>query len=176
MPGFVPAALAVVALCAASAGPAAAQAYKVTLKNGNTFLAKYEPEDATYDSSKLLLTTEVGNRIALAKDDVADIVADVENRGFGRIIDHTTILVGVSANDAPGGEEGEEGAAGDGTLMQVPTPNPYLPSVFSGGFPAAGFPAGAFGSSGGTEIAEPGAFSAGIPLSFVSGVAPVPPN
>jgi hypothetical protein len=176
-PGLVPAAIAVAALLATSAAPAAAQAYKVTLKNGNTFLSKYEPHDATYDASKVVITTEVGNRIALAKDDIAEVVADIENRGFGRIIDHTTILVGVTANDAPGGEEGEEGATPDPTLMQFPTPNPYLPTVFSGAFTTPGFPEGGFATSGGAEIAEPGAFSAGIPLSFVGGTVPVvPPN
>jgi hypothetical protein len=172
-------------LLAASGAPALAQAYKVTLKNGNSFVSKYEPEDATYDASRVVIVTDVGNRIALAKDDVADISVDIENRGFGRVLDNTTIVVGLSANDAPGGEEGEGGEGGDGTLVQVPTPTSYLPTLFSGAVPSPGFPEGGFGgfgaTGGGAEPAEPGGFSAGIPLSFVGGgMAPVvpiqPPN
>ena len=177
-PRLLPAALTVAAALAASVTPAVAQAYKVTLKNGNSFVAKYEPEDASYDSSKMVIVTAVGNRIALAKDDVSEVVVDIENRGFGLVLDNTTVVVGISANDAPGGEDGEDGE-GDGTMLQVPTPNPYLPSVFSGSFPTPGFPTGGFGATGGgAEPTEPGSFSAGIPLSFVGGglVPTVPPN
>jgi hypothetical protein len=177
--GVILAACATAGLLMASAAPADAQVYKVTLKNGNTFTSKYEPEDATYDPSKMVIFTDVGNRIALAKDDVVDVVVDIENRGFGIMLDTTTILVGFTANDAPGGEEGDEG--GDPTLVQMQTPASLLPSVFSGSFPVPGFPEGGFvapGGSSGAAISEPGAFSAGIPLSFVGGgtVPVVPPN
>jgi hypothetical protein len=174
------AAIAVVTLFAVGGAPAFAQAYKVTLKNGNTFISKYEPEDASYDASRMVIVTDVGNRIALAKDDVENVTVDIENRGFGRVLDTTTIVIGLSANDAPGGEEGEEG---DGTVVQVPTPTSYMPTLFSGAVPSPGFPEGGFGfSGGGAEPAEPGANTGGgIPLSFVgSGMAPVvqafPPN
>jgi hypothetical protein len=174
--GFAPPAIAALALLAVAAVPAGAQAYRVTLKNGNTFVAKYEPEEATYDSSKMVIFTEVGNRIALAKDDIEEVTVDIENRGFGKMIDHTTIIVGYSANDAPGGELGEDGEpVPDGTLMQVPTPMSYVPTLFGASYPAPGFPEGGFATGGGAMIAEPGNFSAGIPLSFVSGgSAPVP--
>lgn len=168
---------AALALVAVASAPAGAQAYRVTLKNGNTFVAKYEPEEASYDSTRVVIFTEVGNRIALAKDDIEEVTIDIENRGFGKMIDHTTIIVGYTANDAPGGEEGEEGVPGaDGTLMQVPTPASYLPTLFGTSYPAPGFPEGGFATGGGAAIAEPGNFSAGIPLSFVTGgTAPVVP-
>jgi hypothetical protein len=177
--GVILAASAATGLLMAAAVPADAQAYKVTLKNGNTFISKYEPEDATYDPSKMVIITDVGNRIALAKDDVVAVVLDIENRGFGIMLDTTTIMVGFTANDAPGGEEGEEG--GDPTLVQMPTPASTLPTIFSGSFPVPGFPEGGFVASGGSSgaaISEPGSFSAGIPLSFVGGgtVPVVPPN
>jgi hypothetical protein len=181
--GFAPAAIAVFAVLAVASAPAGAQAYRVTLKNGNTFLAKYAPEEASYDSTKVVIFTDVGNRIALAKDDVEDVSIDIEHRGFGKVVDDTTIVVGWSANDAPGGEEGEDGATpgADGTLMQVATPTSYLPTVFGAAYPTPGFPTGGFAASGGAgpTIAEPGSFSAGIPLSFIGGgnvpVTPIQP-
>jgi hypothetical protein len=175
-------ALVAAALLGGGVSPALAQAYKVTLKNGNTFVTKYRPEDASYDASKITFFTDKGNRIALSKDDVADVVADIENRGFGVVIDTTTIVVGVTANDAPGEEEGEEG--GEQTTFQIPTPTSYLPSLlapgFANGFATGGFAGGGF-ATGGAEPTEPGSFGAGIPLSFIGGgtvplVPAQPPN
>ncbi len=87
------------------ASSASATAYIVVLKNGNTMISKYKPIDAPYNSSKSLIMTEAGNVISLSKDDIEEVIADVENRGFGVIIDTTTILVGYSANDAPNQED-----------------------------------------------------------------------
>jgi hypothetical protein len=174
--GFAPA-LAAIALLAFASAPADAQAYRITLKNGNTFVAKYEPEQASFDSTKMIIFTDVGNRIALSQDDIEEVTIDIENRGFGKMIDNTTIVVGYSANDAPGGEIGEDGEpVADGTLMQVPTPMSYQPTLFGASYPAPGFPEGGFSQGGGGPVmAEPGNFSAGIPLSFVAGgYSPVP--
>ena len=101
---LVAAALTLVLLLVASA-PASATAYIVVLKNGNTMVSKYKPIDAPYNSSKSLIMTEAGNIVSLSKDDIEEIIADVENRGFGIVIDTTTILVGYSANDAPNQED-----------------------------------------------------------------------
>jgi len=146
--------------------PAAADVFVVTLNNGNTFISKYKPREATYDTSKLLIMTDVGNIIALSKSDVAEVTNDTESRGFGVVIDTSTIMIGYTANDAPiPGEEGE----GDG-------------QQFPGGFPAQGFQGGAFpGFSqpaapySAPLIGEPNA-GGGIPVSFAtSGYVPTGP-
>lgn len=143
--------------------PAAAEVYIVTLTNGNTFLSKYKPREAAYDTSKLLIMTDVGNIIALDKQFVAEIASDTESRGFGVVIDTATIMIGYTMNDAP--LPGEEGEAG-----QLP----------QGAFPGQG----AFGGFAPPPltnqlIAEPNS-GGGIPVSFITGgvapiSAPIPP-
>lgn len=94
--------VALVAVLLLLAAPVASAAvYTVSLKNGTSFESRFEPEEATWDSSILLLLTQVGNWIALDKDDVVDITTDIESRGFGKVIDTKTVSLGVLANDAP---------------------------------------------------------------------------
>ncbi len=93
-----------VALVVASLSGAAAssaESYTVTMKSGNTFLSRYRPRVASWDAGKIVLLTEFGNEIALRKDEIASVTADSENRGFGRVIDNTTLELGLAANDAP---------------------------------------------------------------------------
>ena len=140
--------------------PAAAEVYIVTLTNGNTFLSKYKPREATYDTSKLLIMTEVGNIIAIDKEFIAEVASDTENRGLGLVIDTSTIMIGYSLNDAP--IPGEEGEGGQGQFQ------------FPGGVPGQAFPGGAF-----PGFSQPAPMSAplvgepngggGIPVSFVTG-------
>jgi hypothetical protein len=88
--------------------PLAAAVYTVTLKNGNVFETRYQPEDASWDKGKIVLLDEMGNLIALAKDDVQEVVSDVESKGYGSVIDNTTMYLGWAPN------EGEEAPAGGG--------------------------------------------------------------
>jgi len=81
--------------------PAAAGVYKVELKNGNSFETRYKPRLAEWDESKVVLLTDVGNRITLNKDDIVDIVANAQVKGFGTVLDTTTIVLGWAPNDAP---------------------------------------------------------------------------
>ncbi len=96
--------LAVLALIASL--PAAAAVFEVKLKNGNTLETRYQPTVAGWDEGKILLVTAVGNRISLDRDDVDVITSETETKGYGKVIDTTTILLGMTANDAPvpGGE------------------------------------------------------------------------
>jgi len=93
------------------AGSAAAEIFTVTLHNGNTFETRYQPQEASWDPSWVLLMTENGNQIALAKDEIATVQADTENKGFGFVIDNTTIALGWAPNDAEA--PGEGGAVAD---------------------------------------------------------------
>lgn len=114
-------------LLLAVAGTLDAEAYRVRLHNGNEFISKYEPKDADFDPNILLIMTEHGNIVALSKDDIAETIADLELRGFGHVIDTTTIEVGWSPNDAPEpGAEGAEGAA----PAAAPAPAPFSVQQF----------------------------------------------
>ena len=95
-------ALSVVALSvlAGAAAPVAAESYTVNMKSGSSFETRYRPRQASWDAAKVVLLTEHGNSIALRKDDIASVIADSENRGFGRVIDNTTLELGFVANDA----------------------------------------------------------------------------
>jgi len=96
---------------AAIAWPAHAEVYTVTLKNGSTFLTRYQPREAAWDRAKVTFMTDLGNAISLPKNEIAAIASESENRGFGRAINSTTVEMGMAPNDAadpnspgPGGQ------------------------------------------------------------------------
>ncbi len=89
-----------VVLAASGAGsPGAAEAFRVKLKNGNEFLSRYEPIEASYDANKWLVMTDAGNVVALAKEDVLETVFDNDAKGFGKRINVNTVEIGIGAND-----------------------------------------------------------------------------
>ena len=91
-----------VALLAAMAAlPATAEVYSVTLTNGSLFESRYLPRQATWDAGMMELATETGAWIALPKSLVQSITAMSETKGFGRVIDTTTIDLGFAPNDLP---------------------------------------------------------------------------
>ena len=104
--GFAVAAAVLVALLAPL--PAAAEVYHVKLVAGGEFETRYQPVETSWDTNQLLLVTEVGNWIAVAKDDIESITSETENKGYGRVIDTTTIVLGRSPNDAEEEAEGEQ--------------------------------------------------------------------
>jgi hypothetical protein len=81
--------------------PAMAEVFRVQLKNGNEFTTRYQPKVAEWDENKVVLLTDVANRITLHIDDIADITHDSQMQGFGTVIDTTTIVLGWAPNDAP---------------------------------------------------------------------------
>ncbi len=81
--------------------PAGAAVFDVKLKNGNTLQTRYQPTVAGWDEGKILLVTSMGNQISLDWDDVDVITSDTEVKGYGKVINTTTILLGVTANDLP---------------------------------------------------------------------------
>lgn len=107
----------VCALAAAvAAAPLVAATYKIQLANGNSFETRYEPEDASYDSGKVVFLDETGLLITLSKGDIVSIESDFEAKGYGRMINTTTMEFGWAPNDAA--EGGEGGGAAD-PLAQV---------------------------------------------------------
>ena len=94
-----------VAFAVLAAAPASAGMFTVTLSNGSTFETVYQPQEAPWDTNKVLLRTDVGNWISLAKADITSVVSATEAGGFGRVIDNTTVELGTSANDMPTDEE-----------------------------------------------------------------------
>lgn len=111
---FAVAALALTALAVLVASrPVAAETYTVALKNGTTFSSRYQPQEAAWDPSQIVFLTEFGNEIALAKSDIDAVSAESESRGFGHVINTTTLAIGWAPNDAidPDSEEGKAAAA-----------------------------------------------------------------
>jgi len=94
---LLPVAIAVLLL----AVPAAAEIYTITLSNGNAFETRYRPKEASWDSSVILVLTDVGNWISIDKAKVVSVISETENNGFGKVIDTSTIAIGWAPNDAP---------------------------------------------------------------------------
>ena len=88
------------ALALGAALPAAAEYYTIKLKNGNEFDSLYRPRLAAEDGDKVLVATETGNWISLPVDAIENVVSHIEARGFGKVINTTTILIGSAPNDA----------------------------------------------------------------------------
>ncbi len=91
--------------------PASAAVYTIHLKSGDTFETRYEPRDASWDSSKVIFLDEVGNLISLVKNDIARVDSDVEAAGYGHMLDDTTMMLGRAPNDAPEAGSAEADAA-----------------------------------------------------------------
>lgn len=143
------------------AGPAVAESYTLTLKNGSTMLTRHRPQEASWDSNMLLVLTDVGNWIALDRGEVAKIVSDIQNRGFAKRLDATTVVLGWSANDFD--ETAERGTQDFGRPAGQYDQNQFVdPEDLRGGLPATGLFLERAGSGGAipftpvTPVAPPG--------------------
>jgi hypothetical protein len=159
-------------LCGALvAGPAAAEIYTVTLTNGAVIESRYQPRQAAWDSSMIELLGEVGNWLALPKTLVSGITALSETKGFGRVLDTTTIDLGFAPNDLPL-ETAGQASPGMTPLEQAFSRNYDIqqfvePGAVGGGIPVFGV--GAAGGSSAPAVPLPPPVPAPAPL------APVPP-
>lgn len=127
--------------------PAAAAVFTVKLNNGNTLETRYRPTVAGWDEGKILLVTSVGNRISLDLDDVDVITSETEVKGYGKVIDTTTILLGMTANDlpAPGTEAPDPQMQLLNYLQQrdsQPAPPPFTVQQFAEPNTGGGLPIG----------------------------------
>ena len=80
--------------------PAMADVFEITMTNGTKFSSRYRPQLTDWDESQVLVHTETGNRINLPLADIESISVDTEVKGYGRVINTTTIELGVAPNDA----------------------------------------------------------------------------
>jgi hypothetical protein len=94
------------------AAPAGAEIYRVTLNNGQTFDTNYQPEEASWDASMVLLLSDVGNWIGVSKADVQKVEPVNETGSFGVQIAVNTYELGISANDAEAEAEAAALASG----------------------------------------------------------------
>lgn len=124
-----------VAALALLAGPALAETYTVTLRSGGTFLTRYQPQEASWDKDMILVLSEVGNWAALPRQDITSIKSDTSNRGFGKRVDATTVVLGWSANDYV--DDGSGGAIGGPPPERSYDQNQFVdPEDLRGGLPA----------------------------------------
>lgn len=166
------------ALLVALPAVAVAEVFTITLANGNSFTSRYRPKTAGWDADKALLLTDQGNWISLAKTDIASVVVETEVRGFGKVIDTTTISLGVTPNDAAqaesalgaGGDPMDrllsylQGQQGDRPNYSV---NQFVDPSEAGATPSGGLPAyfgGGGQSVGGTAFPGSGGFGGGVPV------------
>lgn len=142
------------ALALAAALPATAGYFTVKLANGNEFDTLYRPRLAAEGGDKVLVATETGNWISLPIDAIESVTSHIEARGFGKVINTTTILIGTAPNDAEVPGEGEEPVDPATRLLD------YLESQQQ---PAAPFTV--------EQFAEPNSVG-GIPLGFTNTTTP----
>ena len=99
--------LLLLALALAATGPATAEYFTIKLKNGNQLDTLYRPRLAAEGGDKVLVATETGNWISLPISAIESVVSHIEARGFGKVINTTTILIGTAPNDAEVPGEGD---------------------------------------------------------------------
>lgn len=136
--------------------PLSAAVYTISMTNGTVFETRYEPEDAAWDSSKLVFLDEFGNVVAVAKTDVQEVTSEFESKGYGTMINNTTMELGWAPNDAvdTSTPEGQAAAAAAAALAaSQPTPttfNQFVEPNQTQGMPArwVGYPTNDPGSSG----------------------------
>ncbi len=81
--------------------PAGAEVFHVTLTNGTTVDSSVQPQQASWDSSMVMLLTDFGNWVAFAKAEIAEIKVVDPTAGFGIRISNTAIALGRFTNDLP---------------------------------------------------------------------------
>lgn len=121
--------------------PAAAEVYTIRLTNGSTFESRYQPKQAAWDANLVTFVDETGTEIALPQSVVADVVAQSEQKGYGRVLNTTTVDLGFMPNDLDQSQQ---------VMARYAAMNPE--SQLSLG--------------GGGQFIEPDAIGGGIPMGF----------
>ena len=122
--------------------PAAAEVYTIRLSNGTTFESRYQPKQAAWDPTFVTFVNETGNEIALPQSLVAEVAAQSETKGYGRVLDTTTVDLGFMPNDLDQSQR---------VMREQALLNPE-------GQLAAG--------AGNGQFVEPGQIGSGIPIGF----------
>jgi hypothetical protein len=105
------------------AAPAGAELYRVTLNNGQTFDTAYQPQEASWDASMVLLLSDVGNWVGVSKADIQQVETVNETGSFGVQIAANTFELGISANDAEAEAEAALAAGGGAPANGQAAPN-----------------------------------------------------
>ena len=100
--------LSALALVTLVAAPALAEVYSLTLSNGATFTTRYRPSQSPNRPDTTQILTEFGNWIALPTSQIESITADTESKGYGTVLDTTTIAIGWAPNERSAPGEGSE--------------------------------------------------------------------
>lgn len=88
-------------LAALAVLPAAAELYTVELTNGYALDTRYRPKLDPRDPDKVFFLTDQGTWISIPRNQVHDVTSQTEMRGFGKVINTTTIDLGWAPNDTP---------------------------------------------------------------------------
>lgn len=144
--------------------PVAAETFTLKLKSGGSFETRYRPQVASWNPDMVMMLTDQGHWIALPRQDIEEVVSDFEARGFGKIIDTTTIDLGIAPNDQPLPDE-QQGPTALQQLQSILQENQRsydVPQFVSpgqagrtGGLPV-GFGSGIGGGGSGPIISLPG--------------------
>jgi hypothetical protein len=127
--------------------PAAAEVYTIRLANGTTFESRYQPKQAAWDTTLVTFVDETGTEIALQQALIADVTAQSETKGYGRVLDTTTIDLGFMPNDLDQSQQ---------IMAQQAALNPQGQLAVDPNSAAA------------QQFLEPNAVGAGIPMGFNS--------
>ena len=120
--------------------PAAAEVYTIRLSNGTTFESRYQPKQAAWDPTFVTFVNETGNEIALPQSLIAEVAAQSETKGYGRVLDTTTVDLGFMPNDLDQSQRAMERQAAmnpSGQLAVGPSPSGQFiePDAIGGGIP-----------------------------------------
>jgi hypothetical protein len=168
---FLPLALACGSLFVAlSAG---AEVYTIRLANGTIFESRYQPKQATWDPKMVTFLTETGLEVALPQGLIADVSAQSETKGFGKVINTTTVDLGFAPNDLDQTQQMLQQQAVPFSMLagQPAGSNMFVePSAAGTGIPVGFGGYGGFGAAG-TGTSTPGGFtppSTGTPAPFTT--------
>ena len=154
--------------------PAAAEVYTIKLSNGATFESRYQPKQATWDPTQVMFIDETGTEISLPQSLIADIVPQSELKGFGRVLDTTTIDLGFMPNDLDESQalmQQQAEQAGFAQIFDQPESSGFLEPNEPG--VGVGIPYGFVNTGGGFGAGGPVAFGAG-PVGGPRGGTPAP--
>ncbi len=115
------------------AAPVAAETYLISLKGGGTIQSRYQPQESSWDAGTVLFMTETGNWIGVQKSEIVSVEQENNLRGFGFVINPTTIALGWAPNDLedPANAETKDigarllQALGGGSAEPAPARAPY---------------------------------------------------
>ncbi len=126
-------ALLLLAAVVLAGSPLMADIYSVTLDDGKVFLTRYQPREASFDSSLVTFLDDQGNSIAIPRDKIASVTSETETKGYGLRINTTTVLLGYTANNGV-----VENQVFDGGTQSFDIEQFVEPSQAGGGIPVFG--------------------------------------